>query len=233
MSDITVVMPCYTINEEVQKLTEQAIESVGEGPRILIDNASPMGGGYLRSRADIYVRNFQNLGFAKACNQGIKLSQTRYVAIVSTDVRVSPNWREVAREVFKEDVYSCHFRMTNYDVPFQMGNLISYTSRERWCTAAFFVLDKEKDLLFDENFFNSFEDWDLLFRARKAGFITAYTNIASFQHMHSFTQKSLGFPKTNENREYFTKKHGIDPDELLAKEYPEQMKVNYWEGFSI
>jgi GT2 family glycosyltransferase len=225
-------MPAWTINDQVQKMTENAIESINDTPLIIIDNASPQGGGYLRSKADVYVRNKENLGFAKAVNQGIKLAQTRHVAVVSTDVRVSANWKDVAEEVFKDsDVFSTHFKMINYDKQFESGDMTAYIGMERWCTAAFFVLDREKGLLFDEDYFNSFEDWDLFYRAHKEGYKTAYTNKASYQHAHSFTQQFVGFKGSERNREIFTKKHGVDPDELLAQTYPEQMKVNYWEGF--
>lgn len=234
MDEITVVMPAYTINEEVWKLTENALDSIGEGPLIIIDNASPMGGGYLRSKATTYVRNDTNLGFAKACNQGIKLAQTKYVAICSTDVRVSPNWRQVALEVLQEPtVYSCHFRMTNYHVSFKYGNTTAYTGKERWCAIAFFVFDREKALLFDEEFFNSYEDWDLMTRVRKQGYKTAYTNKACFQHNHSFTQKYLGYPGTQENKELFKKKHGGYAEDLFALEFPDQMAVDYQKGFDL
>lgn len=233
MIDISCIMPCWTLNDQIQKMTENAIESVSGTPLIIIDNASPQGGGYLRSKADMYIRNKENLGFARAVNQGIKLAQTRYVAIVSTDTRVSPNWREVADQVFAEhtDTFSVHFRMTDYDVPFTYGDKTFYEGRERWCTAAFFILDREKQLFFDENYFNSFDDWDLFYRAHLVGYKLAYTNKAVYQHAHSFTQKFVGFKGTDENKAYFIKKHGIDPNELLAQTYPEQMKEDYYGGF--
>ena len=227
-------MPCYTVNEAVQDLTVAAIESVSDLPLILIDNASPMGGGYLRSKATTYVRNTQNIGYAGAVNQGIKLARTRYVAIVSTDVLPSPNWQQVAREVLSEpDTFSCHFRMTDYGTPFAYGDMTAYRGKERWCTAAFFVLNKQRNIYFDESFFNSYEDWDLFYRVRQKGLKTSYTNKACFQHHHSFTQKQVGFPKTNENREYFKKKHGVDPDELLTQLYPKQVEQDYYGGFAL
>lgn len=234
MFECSVVIPAWTLNDEVQKMTENAIESIAGTPLIIVDNASPQGGGYLRSKADIYVRNKENLGFAKAVNQGIKLARTRYVAIVSTDVRVSPEWKEAAEGVFStNNTFSCHFRMINYDEPLKIGHETSFIGKERWCTAAFFVLDKEKNLLFDEDFFNSYEDWDLLFRAREAGYHTAYTDKACYQHAHSFTQKFVGFPKTSENKEIFKRKHGGYAEDLFAKQYPDQVAKPYWEGFNV
>lgn len=230
---IDIVIPAWTLNDQVQRMTENAIGSV-EGKRlIIVDNASPQGGGYLRSKATTYVRNNENLGFAKAVNQGIKLATSRYVAILSTDVRVSPNWEEVALKTFDPTTFSVHFRMTDYDIPFGYGTNSWSSGKERWCTAAFFVLDKEKGLLFDERFFNSFEDWDLFHRARLRAFKTIYTNKASYQHAHSFTQKFIGFKGTDENKELFKKIHGEYPDDLLFRKYPEQVQEDYLKGFEI
>lgn len=231
MLDVSVVVPAWTINDAVQKMTENAIDSIGDVPLIIIDNASPQGGGYLRSKADTYVRNKENLGFAKAVNQGIKLAKTRYAAIVSTDVRLPANWKEIFSENMTEDAFSFHYKMTNYEDPFTDGGKVWPTGKERWCTAAFFILDKEKGLLFDEDYFNSCEDTDLFYRARKAGYKQIYTNKASYQHAHSFTQRFVDFTGSEQNKEIFKGKHGEYPDILIGKELEEQMKQDYWGGF--
>lgn len=234
MLDVTVCVPAWTINDQVQKMTENAIDSIGDCPLIIIDNASPQGGGYLRSKADTYVRNKENLGFAKAVNQGIKLAKTRYVAVVSTDVHLPVNWHDVAEEALREtgdSAFSVHFKMINYNESFTEGGKTWVTGKERWCTAAFFILDKEKGLLFDEDYFNSCEDTDLFYRARKAGYKQIYTNKASYQHAHSFTQQFVGFPGSEQNKEIFKSKHGEYPDILIGNELAEQMKEDYWRGF--
>ncbi len=204
MLDVSIVQPAWILNEDCLQLTRESLTGMENFPLILVDNASPVGGGFLRSKADVYIRNKVNLGFAKAVNQGIRLAKTRYVAILSNDVRVSFNWADVAEEVLRGDpsdsTFSVHFRMTDYDVPFVYGNQIAQQGRERWCTAAFFVLDRQKELYFAEDYFNSFEDWDLFYRARHEGYKTAYTDKACYQHKHSFTQKLVGFPKTDEKR---------------------------------
>lgn len=232
-------MPAWVLNQECLTLTQSALDSVGGIPLTVVDNASPVGGGYLRKMATTYVRNSENLGYARAVNQGIKLSEGKYLAIVSNDIVASPNWKEVCEKVFRDnpDAFSLHFRMTDYGVPFTYGSKIVPTGKERWCAAAFFVLDVEKalshDLLFDEHFFNSFEDWDLFLRARAKGFKTVYTDMASFQHMHSFTQKLVGFTGTEKNREFFIRKHGEDPDLMFARLYPDQVAQDYMKGWEI
>ena len=97
---ISVIMPCYILNQELLQLTDNAIASLGDIFLILIDNGSPMGGGFLRDKADLYVRNKENLGYAKAVNEGLKLVKTEYIAIVNNDTRISPNWQEVTKEIF-------------------------------------------------------------------------------------------------------------------------------------
>lgn len=233
---ITVIMPVYITTEETLELTKAALHSLGEVRLILIDNASTLGGGYLRSIADVYVRNQQNLGYAKAVNQGLQLAGEGMVAVANNDIRVSPNWAQVATTVLADPaVYSCHFRMIGYDEPMMYGNSIVKTGKERWCTSSFFVLNEGWHQLYDEKFFNTYEDWDYWKRIRKGGRYTAYTDRACYQHKHSHTQSLM--PNRGEydqaNREYFIKKWGKSAEELFAEEFPDQVMVEYWKGFAI
>lgn len=240
---IDVIMPCWIVNDELLKLTEEAIISFGFDQvinlsvnLIIIDNGSTMGGGLLRNYARTYIRNRENLGYAKAVNQGLKLSKNEFKAIANNDIRVSPNWQEVVHEVFSKDdkIYSCHFRMTDYDVPFAYGNTIAITGKERWCTSSFFVIKSWKPQLYDEHFLNSYDDWDYHLRTRNSGWKQAYTDKACYQHHHSFTQKLIPKRELNDfnNREYFKQKHYGYPEDLFAKEFPDQMNVSYQEGFN-
>ena len=168
---MNVIMPVFITTDETLELTKQAIQSLGEVSLTIVDNASILGGGYLRSIADIYIRNNENLGYAKAVNQGLKLANDEYIAIANNDIRISHNWQEVAQEVFgdNEKAYSCHFRMTDYDVPFQHGKAIVYEGKERWCTSSFFVIHTKHPELYDEQYFNSYDDWDMGFNIRISG----------------------------------------------------------------
>lgn len=226
MKDITVVMPCWLINQELIELTQNAIDSLGDVNLILIDNASTMGGGMLRDKANVYVRNKENLGYAKAVNQGIKLANTDMVAIANDDIRVSSNWQEVAKEVFAQDskIYSCHFKMIEYDQQFEAGTLIAKQGYEKWCSSSFFVVNFPFPYLYDENFLNSYDDYDYWYRVRDNNLYTAYTNKASYQHKHSTSQKLV--PERTErdkkNYEYYKQIHGEYPDIQFNKMYPEQ-----------
>lgn len=231
-------MPVHIPTDKHLELTKNAIASLGKIKElIIIDDCSPIGGGYLRSVADIYVRNKENIGYGRSVNRGLKLFTGDYVAISNNDIRISPNWQEVVKEVFiTETVYSCHFRMTGYDEPFEYGDKIAWTGKERWCHASFFVINPQKALFYyDENYFNTFDDWDYWHTVRLAGFKQAYTDKAAFQHIDGATIPTLsGHDKRNkDNYEYFIEKWGDTPENLFSKDFPKQMLVNYWDGFKL
>ena len=233
---ISILMPCWITGQDLLNLTENAYESLKDsapvGSRfVIVDNASTVGVGYLRSIADTLITNKTNLGYVKAVNQALKITPDEFLVIVNNDVRVSPNWWEVAKEIFKDgSVGSVHYRMTPYDAPFAEGHSTFITGKERWCTSSFFVIRWEAlpDVLYDENYgLGGYDDVDFWLRVRDDRWRTAYTTRASYQHLDSSTQLKLDQgerEKDNERkREYFKSKWGNYPDEELLKRYPEQM----------
>lgn len=239
---LAVVMPVYIKNDETLLLTEQAIDSLGDVLMVIVDNASDRGQEYLESMSDKYIHNEDNLGYAKAVNQGLKYLQEEHpeitlIAIANNDIRVSPNWQEVTREVLADPkVYSVHFRMIPYEQLLDYGEKVAKSGRERWCTQSFFVVDTAKGLVFfDEDFFNSYDDWDYQYRVRASGLQTAYTDKACYQHHDSFTQKQIPEREENNKRnaEKFKEKHGEYAEQLFTQMYPDQMKLPYYEQFQM
>lgn len=226
-------MPCFILNEDLKVLTQSAIDSLGDVDLIIIDNASPVGGGYLREVAHTYIRNQNNKGYAVAVNQGLKLcDKSEAVAVINNDIKISKGWQEVATEILEDPlVMSVHFKMIPYNQPFNLGNKTWITGKERWCTNSFFVM--RNCGLFDENFLNSYDDWDIHLMMYQAGFKTAYTNKASYQHIDSSTVKLLSEreERNTKNRDYFIKKHGDTPENIWLKMFPDQMNLPYREGF--
>lgn len=226
-----IIMPVWAIDDATINITENAVESLKGHTLIIIDNGSTVGGGQLRQWADIYIRNKENLGYARAVNQGLKLVLGETVAIANNDIRLPPNWDKVANEVIAmEDVGSVHFRMIPYDQPFNPGTEVWTTGKERWCSSSFFVLRAVQ--LYDEGFLNSLDDLDYWRRFREKGFLTAYTNKAEYQHLDSFTQQKVGKRSENDikNQEYYKHKYGETADEWLNRMYPEQMNKP-WKPF--
>jgi glycosyltransferase involved in cell wall biosynthesis len=73
---------------------------------ILIDNGSVLGSDYLKEQAmdgGKFFRNETNLGFAKAVNQGIILSEGEWVCVINNDVFVWPGWMEALKLTFTDN----------------------------------------------------------------------------------------------------------------------------------
>lgn len=230
-----VVMPVWITDHETLDLTVDAINSIRNGApncrMIIIDNASTLGTSVLRDMADIYVRNKENLGYAKAINQGLKLSGS-VVAVANNDIKVSSNWWKVAYDILVNlpDVGSVHFRMIPYNEPFSFGEEYWPEGKERWCSSSFFVVRNGQ--LYDEAFLNSYDDYDYWFRLRQQGYTTSYTNAASYQHKDSHSQQKRPDRAENDqkNLEYYKEKHGEYPDTQFANMYPAQMNLP-WRPF--
>lgn len=241
-SKISVIMPVMVHDEETLRLTQNAIDSINATGSalewIIVDNASNLGGGYLRSQADIYIREKENVGFPKAVNQGIMLSTGKYVCIANNDIIVSKSVFKVAERVFgmDEGIGSVHYKMLSYGQQEASGKDIWPTGKERWCTSSFFVVKGVALIKFDEAFgVGGFDDWDYWHRFRhKNGWKTAYTNMANYQHLDSHTQNKRDpnerATSDHKNREYFRQKHGQYPETIWQIKYPKQMRQP-WKPF--
>lgn len=240
---IAVIMPVYIKNNPTLELTENAIDSLGEVFLVIVDNGSDTGGEYLKEMADKYIRNDSNQGFAAAMNQGLTYLKNEHpelnlICLSNNDIRVSPNWQEEVKTIMEDKkIYSLHPRMIAYNELFDYGDKIATSGMERWCTGSFFIINTEAhDIIFyDEQYFNSYDDWDLLYRVRETGLYTAYTDRFCYQHHHSFTQKQIPEREANDekNKELFKILHGEYAEDLFTRMYPDQMKIDYWEAFKI
>lgn len=237
---IDVVMLAYNFNEDLVQLTRNAIDSFRKGPMgklIIVDNASTVGAGMLREEADIYIRNKTNLGYPAAVNQGVALSKSKFVVLANNDIRVTPNWQEVALEAFNDiKVGTVHFRMIPYEEEFTPGEYIWFEGKEKWCTSSFFVVRKEAFQGYDENYgFGGYDDYSHHYRMRTAGWKQAYTNKAQYQHMDSITYRTMEeeekrAERDRKNKEYYKEKFGEYPDVQFARLFPEQANIP-WKPF--
>ncbi len=238
-------MLTYDINPDLASMSIAAVNSFketdGEFEYVVVDNNSEYGAGAVRPHADIYIKNKSNVGYTGAVNQGVKLSHGEFICIANNDIKVSPNWINVADEIFKDpSVGSAHFKMVGYDEPLVLGNETWITGKEKWCSSSFFVVRREAfDSVngYDEGYKEGgYDDWDFWHRVRHVkGWKTAYTNKAGYQHKDSSTYIAMddGYNRTerdNRNREHFKSKFGEYAEDIWAEKYPEQMKQQ-WKPF--
>lgn len=237
---MNIIIPIYILNEELNTLTKNAIESL-KGELILIDNASlPESKPFLKEKAAVYIENEENLGFPKAVNQGFKKSVSDLITVANNDIRVSPNWESVAKEIFNENpkVGSVHFRMIPYEEPFNLGFDTWITGKERWCHGSFYVIRREaipEGGYFEGYGMGGYDDYDFFHRMRDLnGWKQAYTNRAQFQHKDSSTLSALDqtdrAERDRRNKEMYKERFGEYPDIQFAKLFPEQMNEP-WKPF--
>ncbi|KKL15021.1 hypothetical protein LCGC14_2509800 [marine sediment metagenome] len=98
---ISIIIPICNDDYPLAHYTGNAIGSIKQYTDlpyeiIIIDNGSTVELGGLKwdETVDQYVKNEENLGVAKAWNQGIKLAKGDYVAILNSDIQVFKHWAE-------------------------------------------------------------------------------------------------------------------------------------------
>ncbi len=236
---ISTIIPCWNTDMEIHNMTVLAVDSINkakETEMIIVDNGSTFGAGYLREVADIYVRNQENIGYPGAVNQGLALSTGDVICISNNDIRVPENIFEVGLDILKDEkIGSVHYKMQPYDEPFNFGDKMWTTGKERWCTSSFFLVKREAlpkgnyDLKYG---MGGYDDWDFWHRVRhENGWITAYSNKSAYQHWGSWTLSKMPAFKMDENREHFKKKFGKYAEDVWNEQYPDQMKQDYYGGF--
>lgn len=241
---LSVIMLMYNITEQLAELTKTAIDSINFSVKdkqfIMVDNNSAYGASYARSEVDLYVRHKINTGYTGGVNTGLALAKGDFICIANNDIKVSPNWWEVAQEIFKDPtVGTVHFRMDGYDEVRALGNQTFIGGKERWCHASFYVIRREA--IPEGNYFEGYtaggyDDYDFFYRMRINGWKQAYTNKALFQHLDSSTYNLMDAMEGGRserdvlNRELYKQRHGEYPDIQFAKLFPEQMEVP-WKPF--
>jgi GT2 family glycosyltransferase len=211
---VTVVVPTLAADDApldcLRSLLSQTFDAFDI---IVIDNSGAAragpGGGRIRVLA-----NERNVGFGAAINQGIRESQTPYIAALNDDAVVDPNWLDAlvkaAEANPKAGMFASQVRLANTNQLDSAGMLIALdgSSKQRGHgeppsnfaanSATLFptgsaALYRRKMLdeigLFDERFFLYCEDTDLGLRARWAGWEGLYVAEAIVDHAYS---KSAG-----------------------------------------
>jgi len=219
---------------------------------IIVNNASTDGTKeFLNEFAKTYpnvkvIHNQENLGFAKACNQGARVAEGKYLVFLNNDTVPLYGWLEemlkiieteknvgivgskllypdntiqhagVAIADFPQSIYPYHIHRKSPADALEVNVVKDYQA----VTGACMLIPKEFfDRLggFDEGFLNGYEDVDLCFRVREAGYRVVYTPKSVLYHFESISEGR--FKAVNENEKRLQEKWAgkIEPD----------VKVNY------
>ncbi len=216
---------------------------------IAVDNGSTDGSAELIATRYPHVRllrNTQNLGFGRACNMGMQAATGDALALLNQDTRTEPGWLLALQAALSSDAVGVvgskilsaadrslqHAGGRIHDVlgtPFHLGKADPDAAqwdapREvEYVTGAALALRRQViDAIggFDERFFPAYyEDADLCFRARAAGFTVLYWPQAIVLHHESTsTPAATRWFYFQRGRIRFVLKHW--PFERLVGEFP-------------
>ncbi len=221
---VSLVIPSYNGKDLTIKLLESLKKTTYKNYEIvLVDNGSVDGTyEYVKKRYP-YIKAVKieiNRGFTGGMNFGIKHSKGEYIVVMNNDMTFDPNWLMELVKVAESDkrlgiigsAYTsrdANFVRLGYkergkiilnfkpvDVPkiesnklptvVEVDNTFGLTRRE--------VLDKVG--LFDEKYFIYWEEVDLCYRAKKAGYKIAAATKSTVFHEGSLTMKKYTYTKT-------------------------------------
>ena len=189
---------------------------------ILVDNGSTDNSlAYVRKHFPQVrvIQNAANLGFAAANNQGMRASNSEFVALLNNDTQVAAGWLTSLLQAMASDpaVGMCAAKMVLTEQPgvIDSAGIALDRSGIAWgiaggqmegaaevnCPAEVFGASGGATLyrrtmldeigLFDEDFFAYLEDVDLAWRAQWAGWKCLYVPTATVLHLHSATSKQI------------------------------------------
>ena len=243
---ISIIIPAYNNTF----LTKNCLESIIENTCtdnyeiIVIDNGSDMD--FIQEISTMslnnskikYIRNEMNLGFAKACNQGARSANGKYLVFLNNDTLITNNnWLSELIEplIDNQETAICGAKLLYPDKTIQHGGIGFFkgnpihlyrnkkhnyppANRKKFLnavTAACFSINKTDffDIgQFDENFINGFEDVDFCLRTISIGKKILFNPACEVIHLEEKTKGRKD--KDKFNFDLLVSKHSIFPDDL-------------------
>lgn len=218
--DCSIIIPCFNQANYTRLCLEALIAHTPEDRYevILVDNASKDGTGSLLDalEGDVTIlRNDENLGFARACNQGAARAKGRYLLFLNNDTEAHPGWfqplielldrepelaavgpkllfpdgtlQHAGVEVVGGDGAPLVARHRYYRQPANHAEANARADVKALTGAALMV---RRDLFeavggFEEAYWNGYEDIDLCFKLLDRGYRLAYEPSSCLTHHES------------------------------------------------
>ena len=225
---VSIIIPVFNQVEYTRQCLDALIRNTSDElyEVIIVDNASTdETEGYLveaqRSKLKAerlkIIRNEENLGFAKACNQGAEQANGEYVVFLNNDTKVHPQWLYEmikcakvspnigvvgAKLLYPDDTIQ-HAGIAIADSPHPIFPYhihhkkpsdtpeVNLVNEYQAVTGACMLV--RQDLFrklggFDEKYINGYEDVDLCFRVREHGYKILYCPKSVVYHYESTTE---------------------------------------------
>jgi GT2 family glycosyltransferase len=232
-----IIMPVWNELEATRECVDSLTKNTGYPYRlVIIDNASSRETAVyltgLKTRVDltaVLIRNDENLGFARAVNQGIAASGAPCVCVMNNDTVVSPGWLKEMINVFASHPEigilnpSSNTSGQKGSDPFSSGSdPFSSQVQELYRARGFCMLIRreviEKIGLFDEAYgLGYFEETDYSCRAQEAGFRIARVKGAYVHH-----EEALSFKKLPRAKELFERN-----EKVFHEKWGRRLRVGY------
>lgn len=219
MVEVTVIIPNYNGKHFLNNNMESLKHQTGSFEVIIIDNASEDGSAeYIKDNYSEFtlIQNKENLGFAAAVNQGIKVSSSQYIFLLNNDTELESSCISNLIKCIEKDenTFAVASKMIQYENRNKMDDagdeytIFGWTrkvgdgkspdlyirERETFSACAGASLYRKSVLeeigYFDENFFAYMEDVDISYRARINGYKCVYCPEAIVYHRGSGTSGS-------------------------------------------
>ncbi len=253
---ISIIIPVWNKLD----LTKQCLTAIVQNTQyknyevIIIDNASTDGtSDFLKTlTGDVkIITNEENLGFAKASNQGAKIASGKYLLFLNNDTIPQKGWLSNLVETIESDkkigivgsklfypdntIQHCGASM-RYDKKFfrhqykflpKSHPLVNFRRKSDAVTAACFITPKylfsELDY-FDEKYLNGCEDMDYCTAVKDKGLEIIYEPKSELYHLESQTPRMTD--KDNDNFERYLKKWG---SEKMKNEIEIYAEDGFWQ----
>ncbi|MBM3268966.1 MAG: glycosyltransferase [Candidatus Sericytochromatia bacterium] len=203
---VSIVIPCWNRVDMTQRCLEALAANTPEDldyEVVLIDNGSTDGTAEFLADLDgdcRVIRNDENLGFARACNQGAEAARGEVLVFLNNDTMPRPGWLEAllaalgdvprtaiagAKLIFPDGrIQHAGVTLGLEACPFHWlykaedSAIVNQERDFQAVTAACMAISRERfEELggFDEGFANGYEDVDLCLKARARGYRVRYT----------------------------------------------------------
>lgn len=209
---ISIIMPALILDQELLDQAQWAIRSLKDLNKdfelIITDDGSKIGSGFLKSEADVYIRNEKNAGFGPACNQAAQKAKGKYLALTCIDVEfLEGSFNDLIDELKDFSVLCPSFKNKGHIL--ERGKV---WSNETDGACYIMPIEVYKKLgLYDERYkIGYFEDMDLWKRLRNADHKLGRSGSMVVNHLEGTTQKKLGTRDKyfEENHRKFLEKWG-------------------------